>query len=61
MSNINNTENIPDPNNNQPHVPYWKRAHHDWKFWLVLFFMLAAMVIYIMTQDLQTQAPIISP
>jgi hypothetical protein len=32
--------------------PYWKRAHHDWKFWVALFLMLAAMIIYVMSDDL---------
>ena len=36
----------------QGHRPYWKRAHHDWKFWIALFLMLAAMVIYVMSEDL---------
>jgi hypothetical protein len=32
--------------------PYWTRAHHDWKFWVALFLMLAAMIIYVMSDDL---------
>jgi hypothetical protein len=36
----------------QGHRPYWTRAHHDWKFWVSLFLMLAAMVIYVMSDDL---------
>lgn len=32
--------------------PYWKRAHHDWKFWVGLVLMLTAMFIYVMTDDL---------
>jgi len=36
----------------QGHRPYWKRAHHDWKFWVALFLMLAAMIIYVMSDDL---------
>jgi hypothetical protein len=24
------------------HRPYWKRAHHDWRFWVALFLMMAA-------------------
>ena len=31
---------------------YWKRAHHDWRFWVALFFMLAAIAIYVMSNDL---------
>ena len=34
------------------HSPYWKRAHYDWRFWIVILLMLAAMVTYVMTQDL---------
>jgi len=34
------------------HRPYWKRAHHDWRFWVALVLMLAAMLIYMMTDDL---------
>jgi hypothetical protein len=32
--------------------PYWKRAHHDWRFWVALVLMLMAMFIYLMTDDL---------
>jgi hypothetical protein len=32
--------------------PYWKRAHRDWRVWVGLFFMLAAMTIYILSEDL---------
>jgi hypothetical protein len=34
------------------HRPYWKRAHHDWRVWVGLFFMLAAITIYVMSNDL---------
>ena len=34
------------------HRPYWKRAHHDWRFWVGLFFMFAAIIIYVMSDDL---------
>jgi len=36
----------------QARRPYWTRAHHDWKFWVALFLMLAAMIIYVMSDDL---------
>jgi hypothetical protein len=32
--------------------PYWNRAHHDWRFWAGLLFMLAAMAIYVLSDDL---------
>ena len=44
--------------------PYWRRAHRDWKLWLVVIVMLGAMWIYLKTNDLsvrpggQTQQPV---
>jgi hypothetical protein len=35
-----------------PHVPYWKRAHHSWFFWVAAVAMLAAMVIYVTSINL---------
>lgn len=32
--------------------PYWTRAHRDWKFWVALSLMLAAMVVYVMSDNL---------
>jgi hypothetical protein len=34
------------------HVPYWKRAHTDWRFWIGVVAMLAAMIVYVMSLDL---------
>ncbi|MDR3403341.1 MAG: hypothetical protein P4L99_12660 [Chthoniobacter sp.] len=34
------------------HVPYWKRAHSDWRFWVGAVLMFAAMIIYVMSMDL---------
>ncbi len=47
----------PDPGSVHHHVPhdqrpYWKRAHRDWRIWVALLFMLAAMAIYIMSDNL---------
>jgi hypothetical protein len=42
-------------NDNRPHhdpQPYWKRAHRDWRVYVAVFLMLAAMIIYLMTNDL---------
>jgi hypothetical protein len=33
-------------------LPYWKRAHRDWRFWVGLVSMLAAITIYVMSDDL---------
>ena len=35
-----------------PHRPYWKRAHTDWRFWVAVFFIFAALGIYVVTVDL---------
>lgn len=32
--------------------PYWKRAHHDFRFWIGMVLMLAAITIYVMSDDL---------
>ena len=32
--------------------PYWKRAHRDWRFWVGFIFMLAAITIYVMSDNL---------
>jgi hypothetical protein len=34
------------------HVSYWKRAHTDWRFWVGVLLMLAAMITYVMSLDL---------
>lgn len=35
-----------------PHGPYWKRMHHSPFFWVAAGFILLAMVIYVMTNNL---------
>ena len=34
------------------HSSYWKRAHRDWRFWVGVISMLAAIIIYVMSDDL---------
>lgn len=34
------------------HVPYWKRAHTDWRFWVGVLLMFAAMLVYVLSDDL---------
>jgi hypothetical protein len=36
----------------QAKAPYWRRAHTDWKFWVAVFFLFAALFIYIFSYDL---------
>jgi hypothetical protein len=43
----------PHPDNSQEgDRPYWKRAHRDWRIWVGLFFCLAAIIIYVLSEDL---------
>lgn len=47
----------PDPGSVRHHPredqrPYWKTAHRDWRVWVGLFAMLAAITIYILSEDL---------
>jgi len=46
-------EGIPD-GQHIPHDPgpYWRRAHRDWRVWVALFFCLAAITLYVMSDDL---------
>ncbi len=34
------------------HRPYWKRMHHSPFFWVAAFFILLAMTIYVVTENL---------
>ncbi|MEO7103066.1 MAG: hypothetical protein ABI119_06975 [Gemmatimonadaceae bacterium] len=31
---------------------YWRRAHRDWKFWVGVVFIVVAMVIFVMSENL---------
>ena len=33
------------------HSPYWKRAHHDWRFWVVVFLMFAGIILYVVSDN----------
>jgi len=33
-------------------APYWKRAHHDWRFWVGLVLMLLAITVYVLSDNL---------
>ncbi len=32
--------------------PFWKRAHHDWRFWIGMCLMVVAITVYFMSDDL---------
>lgn len=36
----------------QRQLPYWKRAHRDWRFWIALLLMFVAITIYVMSDNL---------
>ncbi len=48
------------------HRPYWKRAHHDWRFWVGILSMLLAISLYVVRDQSvylprkrsQSQAPV---
>jgi hypothetical protein len=52
-----------------PHGPAWKRLHHSPFFWVAAFFILLAMIVYIMSGNLsigpggkaQNAVPAVSP
>ena len=31
--------------------PYWRRLHKDWRLWVAVILMLAAVLIYVLTLD----------
>jgi len=38
--------------------PYWKRAHHDWRFWVAVSLMFAGIMFYVMSDDLSWRPPV---
>jgi hypothetical protein len=46
------SQEVPDSGTvQQSNRPYWKRAHQDWRFWIALLLMIAAMIIYVVSED----------
>jgi hypothetical protein len=37
------------------HGPYWKRMHHDWRFWVGVVLIMVALYIYIVSVDFTIQ------
>ncbi len=33
-------------------LPYWKRAHRDWRFWAALVLMFLAITVYVLSDNL---------
>jgi ABC-type nickel/cobalt efflux system permease component RcnA len=46
-------ENTNASNLQHSHRPYWKRAHRDWRIWVLVVLMIGCMGIYLMTGDLR--------
>lgn len=47
----------PDTGPRAPHprgIPYWQRAHKDWKFWVGVVAIAMAVVVYVGSLDLST-------
>ncbi|MHB8260481.1 MAG: hypothetical protein ACYDCN_07295 [Bacteroidia bacterium] len=42
-------------NFNKHHGPYWKRMHHDWRFWVSMVLVMVALSIYTMSVDFTIQ------
>ena len=52
MKQTHHSQEVPDSGIvQQSNGPYWKRMHHDWRFWVALLLMIAAMMIYVMSED----------
>ncbi len=36
----------------QPHRPYWKQAHRDWRVWGIAMLLIALILVYVMSDSL---------
>ena len=51
-----NHQHGPDYNSvHRAYVPYWKRAHNDWRFWVGIVLMFLAIIIYVTSLDLSVR------
>jgi hypothetical protein len=39
--------------------PYWKRAHHDWRAWVIMLVMLAAMMAFLFVRIVRRSTPVL--
>jgi hypothetical protein len=49
------------PKNQGDSIPYWKRAHRDWRFWCGVSFIFAALAVYIVSVDLSLVPRVYTP
>jgi hypothetical protein len=40
------------PTDNEYSIPYWKRAHRDWRFWVGVCCIIVAIAVYVGSVDL---------
>jgi hypothetical protein len=52
MNSMEHPHSIGDGHHRHGQTPYWRRAHHDWRFWFGLIAMLVAIAVYVGTNDL---------
>lgn len=46
-----NKTNSPQHHHTHRHGPAWKRLHRNWQTWIVVGLMLAAMLMYVLSDD----------
>lgn len=46
-----------DASREHVHRPYWKGMHRDWRIWVGVILMLAAMVLFVMRRTLARSIP----
>jgi len=53
----------PHQNGSEPKGPYWKRMHRSGFFWVSVFFLFLAMIIFVMTDNLlfRPRAQVLAP
>ncbi len=52
MNSTEHPHSIGDGHHSHGQTPYWRRAHHDWRFWFGLIAILVAIAVYVGTNDL---------
>jgi len=53
-----NHHRLEDASREHIHRPYWKRFHRDWRIWVGVLLMLAAMTLFVMRRSLVRLLPV---
>ncbi len=53
-----NHHRLEDASREHVHHPSWKRMHRDWRVWVGVFLMLAAMTLFVMRRTLARRLPV---